>query len=239
MEIAAFFDVDDTIVKGRTMIDYHIYYNLNKPEKLLKNKKRPHFIKLFFKLFFIFQGLLQLIRYTALNRNSRNRKFYEGFKGREVNAYKSLIPLWFNSRIRHKIYSEAIKLIKWHQEQGHKVVLITGSLDLLVEPLQKFLNADYTIATRLETKNGKFSGKIIDSQIIGEGKALAIKRFANEHNINLKESYGYADHISDLPMLGIVGKPVVVGSNRKLQIIAKQKGWKIIKFKILESKRCP
>ena len=67
----------------------------------------------------------------------------------------------------------------------------------------------------------------------GEGKVEAMRRFADEHDIDLAASYAYSDSVSDLPMLRAVGTPVVVNPDDELTRIAVQKGWRVMRFERL------
>ena len=52
--------------------------------------------------------------------------------------------------------------------------------------------------------------------VYGKGKVEAMRRFADEHEIDLAASCAYSDSASDLPMLRAVGHPVVVNPDRPL-----------------------
>jgi hypothetical protein len=67
----------------------------------------------------------------------------------------------------------------------------------------------------------------------GEGKVEAIRSFAEEHDIDLEESYAYSDSASDLPMLRAVGHPVVVNPDDELARIAGAENWRVMRFERL------
>jgi phosphoserine phosphatase len=46
--------------------------------------------------------------------------------------------------------------------------------------------------------------------------------------VNLKESFAYSDSLRDLPMLKLVGNPIVVDPNEKLLEIAKKNNWEVL-----------
>jgi hypothetical protein len=55
---------------------------------------------------------------------------------------------------------------------------------------------------------------------------------ANWEGIDLDASYAYSDSITDLPMLEVVGHPVVVNPDRELARIAKEREWTVLQFRI-------
>ncbi|OLT22009.1 hypothetical protein BJF78_33515 [Pseudonocardia sp. CNS-139] len=65
----------------------------------------------------------------------------------------------------------------------------------------------------------------IEASVIGEGKGTAVRALAAREGIALPLSFGYADHTSDLPMLTLVGHPVVVGTEPALLAHADRHGW--------------
>ena len=65
---------------------------------------------------------------------------------------------------------------------------------------------------------------------IGETRAASLRTYADENNLDLKESIAYADSTSDLPMLEAVGFPVAVNPETKLATLARRRGWLIENF---------
>ena len=69
--------------------------------------------------------------------------------------------------------------------------------------------------------------------VYGEGKVAAMRRFADEHQIDLSQSWAYSDSVSDLPMLRLVGNPVAVNPDAELARIAADRGWRVLRFERL------
>ena len=61
----------------------------------------------------------------------------------------------------------------------------------------------------------------------------ASQELAESENIDLSESYAYSDSESDLPMLRAVGHPVAVNPDRELERVAREEGWRIMRFEHL------
>lgn len=135
--------------------------------------------------------------------------------------------IYFQEKLITQFFPAALDCINQHKQQGNLVILVTGSLDFIVSPLAEFLNADAVIATSLHTKNGYYTGEIKETSPIGEEKAKSIHNLSLKLGIDLSNSYAYADSSSDLPMLYIVGNPIVVNPDLTLKRIAKQESWSI------------
>jgi phosphoserine phosphatase len=111
---------------------------------------------------------------------------------------------------------------------NHGVVFVSDSLPEILTHIAKTLRVDNFLCTKLEKNNGTFSGNIMDRQMIGQQKADAIQEFLSNKNVATEKCFSYAVDLSDLPMLEIVGHPVIVKGNPELERIAKQRSWEIL-----------
>ena len=213
---AAFFDVDGTLLKS-TIVHYYIW---------MRSAQIPFFLKHLWLIGF----LPKIVYYLILDRVSRprfNQVFYRNYRGMNVEQIKGLSAEMFEAYLRPKIFSEAVSQVQEHKEQGTVVVLVTGSLDFIVQPIADYLTVDFVLAPQLREENGKFTGELTTDPLIGEEKAKAIQTYAEQHEISLEESYAYGDSQSDLPMLECVGNPVVVNPGKALREKALKSGWEM------------
>lgn len=128
------------------------------------------------------------------------------------------------------IYSEARELIEQHKAQGHEVVIISASAEILVKPIAQELGIDTVVATGMEVVDGKLTGTIT-RYLKGDAKAEAAVEFAKTRGYDLAESFAYSDSATDIPMLEAVGNPVAVNPDRALKKHAIANGWDIKTFK--------
>jgi phosphoserine phosphatase len=66
--------------------------------------------------------------------------------------------------------------------------------------------------------------------LAGERKAEVVAGFAAERGVDLSTSYGYADSSDDVPMLERIGHPAVVNPGRKLERLARARGWDVYRW---------
>ncbi|MCX7706621.1 MAG: HAD-IB family hydrolase [Anaerolineae bacterium] len=143
----------------------------------------------------------------------------------ESEAWR-LSRAWFDAMLRHYIADEARRRVRWHQEQGHHVAIVSAATPFAVAPVAHSLGlGDSYLATRLEIVAGRFTGRLVEPVCFGEGKLLLARAYAAEHGLDLRHSYFYSDSHDDLPLLEAVGHPVAVNPSRKLARIAKDRGW--------------
>ncbi len=86
------------------------------------------------------------------------------------------------------------ELVRAHVARGHTVVLSSSALTIQVNPVARFLGISNTLADKFETnEDGLLTGGVLKPILWGPGKAAAVQKFAAEHDIDLKDSYFYAD----------------------------------------------
>ena len=122
-------------------------------------------------------------------------------------------------------------LIEEHQQAGRPAVLATTTPEHLVRPLAERLGMDDVVATRYEIDaSGRFSGALDGHFVWSAGKLAAIKEWARERDVDLKESFAYSDSVYDAPMLRAVGQPGAVNPDPRLFALATLARWPILSF---------
>lgn len=130
-------------------------------------------------------------------------------------------------------FPDALAEIRMHQAAGRKVVLVSGGVAPVLQPLADSLGADL-IARGLEAEGDRLTGRcgvfpLLDEAskawAQGAAKALAVQRYAEGAGIDLTASYGYGDSINDVEMLRLVGRPAVINPDRALGRTAKSQAW--------------
>ena len=133
-----------------------------------------------------------------------------------------------------RIYPKMLEEVRAHQDAGRATFIVSAAGNGLVEVLAPVLDMDGGIGTRYEVDgDGVLTGQIVEPFVYGEGKVAAMRRFADEHQIDLSQSWAYSDSASDLPMLRAVGNPVAVNPDPELARIAAKEGWRIMRFEKL------
>lgn len=219
----ALFDLDGTLVEthlGLELMKYH-----------LKTKE-----KLWATFWFLFSHLALMPFWkmgfisTEKYYQSWGQDLVEMIKGTKVERAKEIFARLVDEYLLPSLKKKVWERLKKHQQEGFLTILTSGSFQELLEVIAKRLNIDFFIGTELEIVKDRFSGKIIPPLCFSQGKAEKVKKFLSGNNlkINLKESFAYSDSFFDLPMLELVGNPVVVEPDKRLLEIAKNKGWQII-----------
>ena len=103
----------------------------------------------------------------------------------------------------------------------------------MVGLLAQVLDMEGGIGSRYEVDaEGNYTGELVGGLNYGELKIGPMRRFADEHGLDLETSWAYSDSVSDLPMLELVGNPVAVNPDAELPGAA-QRGWRVMRFEKL------
>ena len=136
----------------------------------------------------------------------------------------------FRERLAATVYPEARALVQAHQRKNHTIAIVSSATRYQIDPLVRDLGIEHVLCTRLEVKDGRFTGEVLHPTCYGEGKALHAGEFAAAHGVDLEQSYFYTDSHEDLPLLNVVGNPRPTNPNRALTEIALKRGWPIERF---------
>lgn len=136
----------------------------------------------------------------------------------------------FRDRLGPAIYPEARALVAAHRRKGHTLAIVSAATPYQAAPVARDLRIPNLLCTRLEVKDGRFTGKLVLPTCYGEGKAENGRRLAEAEGVDLTETYFYTDSDEDLPLLEIVGKPRPLNPNRRLKDIALRRGWPVRRF---------
>ena len=134
-------------------------------------------------------------------------------------------------RILPRLYPQMLTIAYEHQDSGRPVYIVTAAAEGLANMLAGVLHFDGGIGSDLsEIVDGVYTGKATGQFLYGEAKAVAIREMAAREGIDLSESYAYSDSVSDVPMLKVVGHPVVVNPDEELLAMAMEGGWDVLRL---------
>ena len=214
---AAFFDVDGTLVAS----------DIVRYGALIRTAEMTGAARAAWTVGFLPRVVLYLAL-DALSRSAFQRAFYRLYRAVPPEALEERARALFHHHVRPRLRPEALARAAEHRRRGHRLVLVTGSLEPIVAPLAAHLGASDVLAARLEVRDGAHTGSLAGLPLTGVRKAAAVIGFAREHGIDLTESYAYGDSADDVPMLEAVGRPVAVAPDRRLRRIARARAWEVL-----------
>jgi alcohol-forming fatty acyl-CoA reductase len=219
-EVLAVFDVDGTLVETN-VVEYFFWMRL-KDQPL---EDWPSFLG---------RMAARTPRWLYLERRSRaefQRSFYREYADLEEEEMRRLGREAFDAVTLRRIFPDGVRRIREHKRAGHRVLLLTGALDVVVQPLAEMLEVEVDCA-RLLVRDGRLTGDLSEPPPAGEARGVLLEEYAAAHGADLSVSFAYADAISDLPMLERAGTPVVVNPDARLSQVAGQRGWRIERWRM-------
>src|SRR5262245_20855468 len=162
-----------------------------------------------------------------------------GWVGRTDAGLMDLGEELFANEIAGSLFHGTWRLVRAHQNKGHTIVIATSATRMQVEPMARELGIEHVLCTELETEHGVITGGIEGRPPWGQGKAAAVREFAKEQRIPLKNSHAYANGDEDVPFLEAVGFPHPVNPASDLARHASERGWPVVRFKTKRSQFHP
>ncbi|MFC9892667.1 HAD-IB family hydrolase [Nocardia sp. NPDC127579] len=151
--------------------------------------------------------------------------------GRTAEDLDQLGAALFKSTVYGHIYPEAWQLIRTHRAAGHTVVLVSSLTRFQVAPAAAALDIPHVLCTPMATVDNLLTGYAEGKTLWRNGKADAVRAFADAHDLDLAESYGYADAAADLPLLTLLGRATAVNPDRGLAATAAERQWSALTFR--------
>ena len=199
----ALFDFCDTLVDfqtGDAFIDF-IRENTNKKRAFFLEKVRLFLIKMrFFAI---------LSKFLPNNNWHKKLKLFQ-LIGISKNEIEHLSLLYYTEQIRPHLITKIIQELQQYKEKGYSIYIVSGGFSDYITHFCKEFEINKPIATNIKYKDGICLGIIDGIDCMHTEKIDKIKNVIDLSNIDIEESVAYSDSITDLPLLTIVKRGIVV-----------------------------
>ncbi|MEZ5380976.1 MAG: HAD-IB family hydrolase [Microthrixaceae bacterium] len=211
---AAFFDLDRTLLRGASGRVYG--------EALRRVGLGPRRTGIEDVVFSIFDAIGETLPAMFITRQGV-RATRGWSQAKVVEAAQ-----WAAPHLADIIQPWAHQLFDQHREAGRPLVMATTTPHDLVAPLAEALGLDAVVATRYETRDGNYTGRVAGHYVWGRGKLDAVVEWAEDHGVDLARSYAYSDSFYDQHLLGAVGNGVAVNPDPRLALLAVARRWPVM-----------
>jgi len=221
MQIAAIFDLDDTLLDGSSG---QMFLRYMRQEGLVERYIRRRDMARFMGEFILHRvGLVdatRLLDHMALL-----------LKGVRLDEMWQHARHWYTEMVAPTLSRQALERLAWHRDQGHVPLICSGSSQFAVLQVAAQLDIPHTIYTEWQAADGLLTGTLRQPIVYGAGKVFWAKQWAAANGIDLAGSYFYSDHVSDLPLMEAVAFPAAVNPDKKLAQLAARRGWPILAWR--------
>jgi len=218
---AAFFDVDNTIMRGASI--FHFAMGLARRKYFSAGEIYGFGLK---QVKFVMSGSEDLEDMASATESALSF-----VAGRHVDELVRLGEEIFDDTMIDKLIPGSLALAQGHLDAGQQVWLVTATPVELATLFASRLGLTGALGTVSEIKDGVYTGRLVGSPLHGLAKAEAIRALAVRENLELSESSAYSDSANDIPMLSAVGHPVAVNPDPDLRQHAKENDWPIRDFR--------
>jgi HAD superfamily hydrolase (TIGR01490 family) len=213
---AAFFDVDNTIMRGASI--WHLAVGLWRRD--------------FFTLRDVSAMAWKQLRFAALGESLEHVEkireqalgFIAGHSVAEIGAIGEEI---FDEAMQDKIWPGTQALTRMHLDEGQEVWLVTATPVEVARVIADRLGLTGALGTVAESVDGIYTGRLVGEPLHGAAKATAIEALATERGFDLSRCSAYSDSANDIPMLSLVGHPCAINPDGALRDHARAHGWTI------------
>ena len=218
---AAFFDVDNTLVQGSSLVHFG----------------RGLAARKYFRYSEVWKFLYAQAKFQLTGRENSDdvaegrRKALAFIEGRSTAELTDLGEEIYDEIIADKIWGGTRALAHAHLDAGQQVWLVTATPYELAEVIARRLGLTGAMGTVAESADGVFTGRLVGDILHGVGKAHAVRSLAIREGLNLKRCTAYSDSVNDVPMLSLVGTAVAINPDAALRDVAREKGWEIRDFR--------
>ena len=185
----AFFDFDGTITTQDSLPDF-IKFAIGKP-------------KYYLGLCLLSPILLAYVLKLLPNHSAKEKMISYFFKGWPEKNFQTVADEYAALQIDKIVRPKALEKLRWHQEQGHKVVIVSASMKSWLKQWCDTQNVEL-ISTQLEIKQGKLTGKFATKNCHGKEKVNRIKEQYSLQDYSY--IYAYGDSSGDKDMLKLANE---------------------------------
>ncbi|MGN6503415.1 MAG: HAD family hydrolase [Pseudolysinimonas sp.] len=217
--ILAFFDVDNTLMRGTSL------FQLGREawkKKVITMRDIAPFV--WHQMRFIRKGE------NMGHLKSAREKALELSYGKNVSDIRELAEGIWHDRIQRRLYPGTVELTQEHIRKGHEVWLVSATPWEIGDLIARRLGLTGAIGTRIRHENGVYTGELDGEVMHHENKAEAARALATRVGADLADSWAYSDSRNDIPLLELVGNPVVVNPDAILAHHAHTHDWRVLRF---------
>ncbi|MDE7437845.1 MAG: haloacid dehalogenase-like hydrolase [Muribaculaceae bacterium] len=139
------------------------------------------------------------------NSDAKQTLFSHLYKGMDYGWFKKL-GYAFAPMIDNDSRPEIIEILKQHQRDGRKIIIVSASIADWIKPWAESYGIECVIGTEVEKdKHGRITGRFKTKNCHGAEKVSRIRELYPE--IDTFETWAYGDSSGDDAMLSIVNHP--------------------------------
>lgn len=135
----------------------------------------------------------------------------KAFAGQSVADIETMAIAFASEVAESWIRNDVAARLRWHQDQGHVVVLVSASLDPYLVPFGDLCEVDAVLCTQLEEVDGLYTGELVGNNCRGDEKVRRLHSWMADAGIPVTSlGYAYGDSSGDSALLAAAHTGVLV-----------------------------
>lgn len=190
--VIAVFDFDKTLTTRDSLLPLLIY--------------KEGWIASLYKLVCLVPGFIAFLLHFLSRQQIKEKILKSFFGGMSWEELKGVALSYATHQLDRYVRPEALKRVKWHQQQGHRCILISASLEVYLKPWARRHGFHEVLASQLDLKeNQVVTGKLVGKNCWGaEKKRRLLELLGPKEKYQL---YVYGDSQGDYELLEIADYP--------------------------------
>ncbi len=189
--VFAVFDFDNTLIKTDSLLPFLIFCYGKKKVYLGLLKLFPSFVTF----------VLKLKSRQSIKEDILTYFFYHISR----HDLQNLADLFSSTALEKYVKKEALERLRWHQNQGHRCILVSASIDVYLIPWGKKNGFDRILGSKLATDHeDRVTGKLLGVNCWGKEKKQRLLEILPKENYVL---YAYGDSAGDQELLAMADYP--------------------------------
>ncbi len=143
---------------------------------------------------------------TVSRQTAKEAILTAAFAGKTPDELAEPVNQYITIRLCGLVKKEALDKVRWHQQQGHRCIIVSASVSLYLLPWSQSMHFSDLLSSQLAIDNsGRFTGKLVGTNCWGPEKVKRIEGLLGDPKNYL--IYAYGDSRGDQEMLAIADKP--------------------------------
>lgn len=187
----ALFDFDGTLTHRDSLLPF--LYHLSGPVSFVCNAV------------VLVPVLLKYLLGWMENGPAKEAVFQTFVRGENIKEVRRSAEEFVTSVLPKLLRPQAMERLQWHQKQGHRVVLISASVDVYLKPWAAQVGIDQVVCTELQTREGRLTGRFDGANCYGPEKVNRLTNILPD--VDTAEVYAYGDSDGDRELLDLANHP--------------------------------
>lgn len=133
-------------------------------------------------------------------------------KGMSCGILGILAASYYTECIQPHLIPQTLELMSGLQAQGFELVIVSGGCSLYIEYFAKAFGINHIMASELEFVDGICTGRL-KTDCMGQEKIVRVQKWMAYEGLSGKCEVGVSDSISDLPMLSMCKRKIVISKH--------------------------